>query len=63
MARTARRFGPGRPDIVLGPAPVGAERLHGLAEQGVDRFYVWFTDFAPPPTLEAFGADVMSRIR
>jgi hypothetical protein len=31
-----------------------------MQEQGVERFYVWFTDFAPPATLEAFGAEVIS---
>jgi alkanesulfonate monooxygenase SsuD/methylene tetrahydromethanopterin reductase-like flavin-dependent oxidoreductase (luciferase family) len=30
-----------------------------LAEQGVERFYCWFTDFADPRTLEAFGASVI----
>jgi alkanesulfonate monooxygenase SsuD/methylene tetrahydromethanopterin reductase-like flavin-dependent oxidoreductase (luciferase family) len=31
-----------------------------LAESGVERFYVWFTDFADPRTLEAFGAGVIA---
>ena len=31
-----------------------------LAEIGVERFYVWFTDFADPRTLEAFGATVIA---
>ena len=31
-----------------------------LAESGVERFYVWFTDFADPRTLEAFGATVIA---
>ena len=33
-----------------------------LAERGVERFYVWFTDFADPSTLEAFGAGVISEL-
>ena len=61
-ARTARRFGPERPDIVLGSAAEVAERLDGLAGQGVERFYVWFTDFAQRQTLVAFGANVMPHI-
>jgi hypothetical protein len=31
-----------------------------LVESGVERFYVWFTDFADPRTLEAFGATVIA---
>ena len=31
-----------------------------LVESGVERFYVWFTDFAAPQTLEAFGATVIA---
>jgi alkanesulfonate monooxygenase SsuD/methylene tetrahydromethanopterin reductase-like flavin-dependent oxidoreductase (luciferase family) len=29
--------------------------------RGVERFYVWFTDFAPPETLRAFGSEVIDR--
>ena len=28
--------------------------------QGVERFYLWFADFAAPATLDAFGAGVIS---
>ena len=33
-----------------------------LADRGVERFYVWFTDFAPPETLAAFGAEVIAEL-
>ena len=36
------------------------DHFHAMRERGVERFYVWFTDFAPPATLEAFGAEVIS---
>jgi hypothetical protein len=29
---------------------------------GVERFYVWFTDFAEPDTLRAFGAEVIDQV-
>jgi hypothetical protein len=28
----------------------------------VSRFYVWFTDFADPDTLRAFGSEVIERV-
>jgi alkanesulfonate monooxygenase SsuD/methylene tetrahydromethanopterin reductase-like flavin-dependent oxidoreductase (luciferase family) len=34
-----------------------------LAERGVERFYVWFCDFAPTETLMAFGEGVISQLR
>ena len=36
------------------------DHFHAMQERGVERFYVWFTDFATPATLEAFGAEVIS---
>ena len=41
----------------------GAELMEAFAplhDRGVDRFYVWFTDFAPPATVEAFGDEVIA---
>jgi hypothetical protein len=32
-------------------------------ERGVERVYTWFCDFAPPETLAAFGAEVISQCR
>jgi hypothetical protein len=52
-----RRFGHSRPAIGTG------EELHEhfarRASQGVERSYVWFTDFGNPDTLAAFGEDVI----
>ena len=49
-------------------APVGdgrelTDHFGRLAERGVERVYVWFTDFAAPDTLAAFGADVITPLR
>jgi alkanesulfonate monooxygenase SsuD/methylene tetrahydromethanopterin reductase-like flavin-dependent oxidoreductase (luciferase family) len=44
---------------VLGTAPELVDYFGGLADSGVERVYAWFTDFAPPETLAAFGAGVI----
>jgi hypothetical protein len=59
LESAARRFG------VMGGRLAGTANelvdIYGaLAERGVERFYVWFTDFAEPSTLAAFGAGVIS---
>ncbi|HWF15345.1 MAG TPA: LLM class flavin-dependent oxidoreductase [Acidimicrobiales bacterium] len=54
-----RRFWGGH---VLGTAPELVDYFGGLAERGVERAYVWFTDFAPPETLEAFGNEVIGAL-
>ena len=36
------------------------DHFSAMRERGVERFYVWFADFAAPATLEAFGAEVIS---
>jgi alkanesulfonate monooxygenase SsuD/methylene tetrahydromethanopterin reductase-like flavin-dependent oxidoreductase (luciferase family) len=57
IAATARRrFGPGP---VVATAPELVDHFGALAAQGVERAYVWFTDFAPPETLAAFGDAVI----
>ena len=62
VERTAqRRFGWGR--FVLGDAGELVERFGALAERGMERLYVWFTDFAPPGTLAAFGQSVIAELR
>jgi len=45
--------------VVLGDADEIRTRLDAFRDQGVERFYVWFTDFAEPATLAAFGRDVI----
>ena len=53
----ARRFG----GSIMGDATVVGttdelvEHFGALRAAGVERFYVWFTDFAPPETLAHFG--------
>ena len=60
VERTAqRRFGWGR--FVLGDAGELVERFGALAERGMERLYVWFTDFASPGTLAAFGDGVIAQ--
>lgn len=48
-----RRFGGMRP--VIGTAPELAEHFERLHAQGVERFYLWFADFAPVATMERFA--------
>jgi alkanesulfonate monooxygenase SsuD/methylene tetrahydromethanopterin reductase-like flavin-dependent oxidoreductase (luciferase family) len=36
------------------------EQIRDLERRGVERLSTWFTDFAPPSTIEHFGADVIS---
>ncbi len=54
-----RRFGPGP---VAGSASEMVDYFSSLAEQGIERAYVWFCDFASPHTLAAFGDEVISRV-
>ena len=51
-----RRFWGGH---VLGDASELVDYFGALAGRGVERVYVWFTDFAPTETLEAFGGMVI----
>lgn len=53
------RFGYQR-DLLVGDRHQVLARVEELRAQGVERFYVWFTDFADPRTLEAFGVDVIN---
>jgi alkanesulfonate monooxygenase SsuD/methylene tetrahydromethanopterin reductase-like flavin-dependent oxidoreductase (luciferase family) len=59
----ARRFGgSGLGDtIVVGTAGELATHFAALRRRGVERFYVWFADFAPPETLRRFG-DVIDAV-
>jgi len=53
-----RRFGWGR--SMLGTSAELTDAFGRLAERGVERLYVWFTDFSPPDTLAAFGDGVIA---
>ena len=52
-ATAQRRFGGMLP--VTGTAPDLIDHFRALTDRGVERFYVWFADFAPIPTLEGFA--------
>jgi hypothetical protein len=54
IASTAkRRFGGMKP--VVGTAPELSEHFARMHARGIERFYVWFADFAPVTTLERFS--------
>lgn len=54
-----RRFGSLGPGLVCGDADQLGAHFAGLASQGVERFYVWFADFAAPDSLREFGESVI----
>ena len=60
LATAERRFGwmngSGRAE---GSGGELLEHFGALHASGVDRFYLWFSDFAEPRTLAAFGAEVI----
>ena len=56
-----RRFG--RRGVVVGDANELVDHFGRLGEQGVERVYTWFTDFARPETLAAFGEQVAAQLR
>lgn len=60
-ALTKRRFGHARP--IIGSGPELLDHYGQLAEQGVERVYTWFSDFAPPETLTEFGDEVIAQLR
>ena len=59
--RLAKRWGGLRDGggVVVGTGPELVDQLAAWRERGVERIYAWFADFAPPNTLEAFGAEVI----
>ncbi len=57
-ALAERRFGNSRP--VIGSGVELVDHYGRLAEQGIERVYTWFCDFARPDTLAAFGAEVIT---
>lgn len=59
---TRQRFGHMGDGVVIGDGAEMVEYYRVLRAQGVERFYVWFSDFARPSTLEAFGNEVISRL-
>jgi alkanesulfonate monooxygenase SsuD/methylene tetrahydromethanopterin reductase-like flavin-dependent oxidoreductase (luciferase family) len=59
---STRRFGQLGPGLVCGTAEELIEHFSGLATQRVERFYVWFADFAAPDSLAEFGESVIKEI-
>ena len=55
-----RRFGP--TGHVIGAADELVEHFARRREQGVERIYVWTSDFGVPETLTEFGETVISRL-
>jgi alkanesulfonate monooxygenase SsuD/methylene tetrahydromethanopterin reductase-like flavin-dependent oxidoreductase (luciferase family) len=57
-----RRFG-GWGGLITGTPDRVAGELAGLADRGVERFYLQFSDFGEPETLDRFGAEVIPAVR
>lgn len=58
-AVSTRRFGHLGPGLICGDADGLTARFAALADQGIERFYVWFADFAVPESLQEFGESVI----
>ena len=56
---STRRFGHLGSGLVCGDADDLIQHFAGLAAQRVERFYVWFADFAIPDSLHEFGESVI----
>jgi alkanesulfonate monooxygenase SsuD/methylene tetrahydromethanopterin reductase-like flavin-dependent oxidoreductase (luciferase family) len=56
---SARRFGNLGSGLVCGDADELSGHFSDLSGQGVERFYVWFADFATPESLHEFGETVI----
>ena len=56
---SARRFGNLGSGLVCGDADELIGHFAGLAAQRVERFYVWFADFAVPDSLHEFDESVI----
>ena len=58
-ATSTRRFGHLGSGLVCGDAAELTAHFAGLSARGVERFYVWFADFARPETLAEFAEHVI----
>jgi hypothetical protein len=56
---STRRFGNLGSGLICGDAGELTGHFSGLAAQRVERFYVWFADFAAPDSLHEFGETVI----
>ncbi|MBU8810299.1 LLM class flavin-dependent oxidoreductase [Mycolicibacterium goodii] len=58
-ARSTRLFGHLGSGLVCGDAAELVDHFAGLVAQGIERFYVWFSDSAAPQTISEFAETVM----
>jgi alkanesulfonate monooxygenase SsuD/methylene tetrahydromethanopterin reductase-like flavin-dependent oxidoreductase (luciferase family) len=58
-AAAHRRFGGLNP--IVATAPELADHFARMRARGIERFYIWFADFAPPTTVARF-AEVIDRV-
>jgi alkanesulfonate monooxygenase SsuD/methylene tetrahydromethanopterin reductase-like flavin-dependent oxidoreductase (luciferase family) len=58
---STRRFGNLGSGLVCGDADELTRHFEGLAAQQVERFYVWFSDFAAPDSVHEFGESVIKK--
>jgi hypothetical protein len=58
---TRRRFPAWDAGLVMGTTDELIQHFRALHDRGVERFYVWFADFARPTTLMRFG-DVITAL-
>jgi alkanesulfonate monooxygenase SsuD/methylene tetrahydromethanopterin reductase-like flavin-dependent oxidoreductase (luciferase family) len=63
VTELARRRFSWATDLVIGGDARLVDHFSTLAERGVERSYMWFTDFAMRTTLEDFAAGVASVIQ
>ncbi|GFG71334.1 LLM class flavin-dependent oxidoreductase [Mycolicibacter senuensis] len=63
ISKARRRFSALGPGLVCGRADELTAYFAGLRDQGAQRFYVWFSDFAAPQTIAEFGERVVSALR
>lgn len=59
-AMVKKRFGYSSP--VIGTGSELVDHYRTMADQGVERVYAWFCDFAAPETLASFGAEVIAQL-
>ena len=61
LALAQRRFGhmPGR---VAGDTAAMVAHLRDLEARGIDRAYLWFSDFADEATVTRFGEEVLPQL-
>ncbi|MEO8696978.1 MAG: LLM class flavin-dependent oxidoreductase [Acidimicrobiales bacterium] len=61
-ALTRKRFGNWR-EVIIGTPDQVADQLIAVGRSGVERFFVPFSDFAPPATLALFASEVIPAVR